>query len=164
MKKARSAMCCAYLLALCLLLYPWSQGVTADDERLEPCSKMTAEVSSIARLKLRQNPLEIHAPEEGLLRGCTWSEEGGGVSTFGITKEPAGKYSEEHEGEYRKAFAEKFKQLDGFGEKAFVAPLAFDGWTACALRTSDCTCVEITGEATTAEQATKLLRLALDRF
>jgi hypothetical protein len=124
---------------------------------------MTAEVAAIAGFELRP-PLELHAPDEELLRGCTWSEEGGGLNTFGITKEPASKYAEHDEDKYRKNFPEHFKQLKGFGDRAFVAPMVNEGWTACALRGLETFCVEINGEATTEDQARRLLRLALDRF
>jgi hypothetical protein len=121
---------------------------------------MTDEISAIVGLQLR-HPLEIHAPEEGLLRGCVWADSGGGLNTFEIAKEPASKYDETKD---RTAFRERFKQLDEFGEKAYVVPAAFEGWKACALRGSESFRVEIMGEATTEDQATKLLRLALDRF
>jgi hypothetical protein len=165
---------CACLVTICFWLSGNGNGSNAETtdknqqqtraSASKSCADMTAEVSAISGRKLRQRPLEIHAPQEGLIRGCTWSEEGGGVNTYEITKEPANKYIEKHEDVFRKASAERFKQLQGFGDKAFLSPTAFEGWTACALRSSDCTCVEISGESTTAEQATKLLRFALDHF
>lgn len=185
MKSANHKLLCAWMLVLGLLLGacggnrsgsatnapnnapnngPARTSANRGAAARENCAAMTNEVSAITGLKLRQPPLELHAPDEGLLRGCTWSEEGGGLNTFGITKEPASKYVEHDEDKYRKAFPERFKQLEGFGDKAFASPMALEGWTACALRGSEAFCVEITGEATTEDQAKKLLRMALDRF
>jgi hypothetical protein len=129
------------------------------------CAAMNADVSAITGRKLRPRPLDIEAPQEGLLRGCTWSEEGGALHTFQLTKQPASKYKEEHDPDkFKISFPEKFKQLEGFGGQGFVSPTIEEGYIACSVRGSECFCAEANGEGTTADQATKLLRLAMDRF
>ena len=123
---------------------------------------MTEEIAAIAGLKLRQ-PLDLSAPNEGLLRGCTWAESGGGVGVVELAKEPASKY-DEMERKNRAGSPERFKQLEGIADKAYVAPNVSEGWNAYALRGSESFRVEVIAEGATAEQATKLLRLVLARL
>lgn len=131
MKSANHKLPCAWMLVLGLLLgacrdrsgsatnasnnaannAPARTSANRSAAAREDCAAMTNEVSAITGLKLRQPPLELHAPDEGLLRGCTWSEEGGGLNTFGITKEPASRYDKHDEDKYRKAFPERFKAV-----------------------------------------------------
>src|SRR5215207_1593506 len=61
------------------------------------CAALTDEVAAITGLRLRQTPLDISAPGEGLLRGCTWTEEGGGLNVFAVTKETADQYERHDE-------------------------------------------------------------------
>ena len=128
------------------------------------CAAVTEEVAAITGLRLRQTPLDISAPGEGLLRGCTWTEEGGGLNVFSLTKETADQYARHDENNYRRNFPRRFKPLEGFGERAYVSPNVNGGWAACALRGAETFFVEIEGAATTEEQARRLLRLALDRL
>jgi len=128
------------------------------------CAALADEVAAITGLRLRQPPLDISAPGEGLLRGCTWTEEGGGLNVFSMTKETANKYEEHDENNYRRNFPERFKRLEGFGDRAYVSPNVNEGWAACSLRGSETFFVEIEGKATTEEQARRLLRLAIDRL
>src|SRR4051794_7218444 len=65
---------------------PGTQGRTG-------CAAMTNEIAAITGLQLRP-PLDLSAPDEGLLRGCSWAESGGGTAVIEITKEPASKYDE----------------------------------------------------------------------
>lgn len=128
------------------------------------CAALTDEVAVITGLRLRQPPLELSAPGEGLLRGCTWTEEGVGANVLAMTKEPADKYEEHDENNYMRNFPDRFKRLEGLGDRAFVSPTVNDGWAACALRGSETFFVEIEGKATTEEQARRLLRLAIGRL
>src|SRR5215207_147730 len=128
------------------------------------CSAVTEDVAAITGLRLRQPPLDISDPGEGLLRGCAWTEEGGGLNVFSMTKETADKFEKHDADNYRRNFPERFKPLEGYGDRAYVTPNVNGGWAACALRGPENFFVEIEGKATTEEQARRLLRLALDRL
>lgn len=173
MKYVHHKLLCAWMLALGLLLLgacgshpsnpltnsPNSGSANSSTPGRTGCAAMTNEIATITGLQLRP-PLDLTAPDEGLLRGCSWSESGGGTAVIEITKEPASKYAE-MEKSNRAMAPERFKQLEGIADKAYVVPSATEGWNAYALRGSESFRVEVTAKAATAEQATQLLRLAL---
>jgi len=176
MEYVHHKLLCAWMLAVGLLLLGACGGHPSDPLTNSPnsspanpgapgrtgCAAMTSEIAAITGLQLRP-PLDLSAPNEGLLKGCSWSESGGGTAVIQITKEPANKY-DEGEKQNRAASPERFKQLEGLADKAYVVPSATEGWNAYALRGSESFRVEVTARAATAEQATKLLRLALARL
>ena len=176
MKYGHHKLLCVWLLALGLLILA-ACGSRSSDATMNAlnnasasrgtsastgCAAMTDEIAAITGLQLRR-PLDLSAPQEGLLRGCSWAETGGGTGVIEIAKEPASKYAE-MEKSNRAMAPERFKELKGLADKAYVVPSATTGWNAYALRGSESFRIEVIAGSGTPEQATKLLRLALDRL